>query len=302
MIEVAFSTNSSFCEHCCVAIASLLETNQHECFSIHLLVTNCTKSDIQNIKVTCGKYHNVKIEIVEISASMFDEFPPTGIYSPACYSRLLLASLFPKISKILYLDCDVIVNASISELWNLDLLKYSLAGVPDSIKSYKLSKEYLTYDLSKGYVNSGVLLVNLEYWRKHNVQERFVEFLRHNKKLNLPDQDTINEILSGSIKFIHPKYNAQSSYFVFPPPVLKEQKKYIRHLWNGAIIVHFTGAVKPWHFECVNPYKQEYIKYRDSTPYGNTLDFKVKNRICSYILVFLRYVKLFTARIVSYSY
>lgn len=301
MINVVFSTNNTFCEHCCVAIVSLLETNQHESFSIYLLTINCTRENINNIKSICAKY-NTKIDVIEISENMFEDFPPTGIYSLACYSRLLLASLFPNITKILYLDCDIIVNGSISELWNIDISHHSLAGVPDSIKSQNLAKEYLTCDFSKGYVNSGVLLINLEYWRSNNIQEKFIAFLKSNGRVKLPDQDAINEVLSGSIKFLHPKYNAQASYFVFPPPIMQEQKKYIRFLWKGATIVHFTGAVKPWHLECVNPYKKQYLRYKNLTPYRNALIATNKNQVYSYTLITLRYLKFFIAKIRSYIY
>lgn len=49
------------------------------------------------------------------------------------------------------------------------------------------------------YSNSGVLLVNLDYWREHDVARRLAAFVReHPEKCLLSDQDALNVRLHGA--------------------------------------------------------------------------------------------------------
>lgn len=235
---------------------------------------------------------------------MFSDFPETGAYSLACYLRLLAPSLLADVDKVLYLDCDIIVNAQLDELWNIELEGYSVAAVLDATLSYHIVKGYLGYDYwEDGYFNSGVLLMNLKYWREHGVQEKLVSYL-NSHKVALPDQDALNIVLHGSIRFIHPKWNCHVGHFAFPPLVFPSQKKYIKTLWSGAKIIHFTGPTKPWFVECVNPYKQQYLKYRNMVNWdsGKSIERIDNNKMKSLIMIFLRTCKNIVARVVSYTY
>ena len=38
---------------------------------------------------------------------------------------------------------------------------------------------------------------------------------------------------------------------------------------ENPIIIHFVSAPKPWDYGCTHPYKQEYYKYLQMTPFAN---------------------------------
>ena len=99
-------------------------------------------------------------------------------------------------------------------------------------------------------------------------------------------------------------WNCHVGYFAFPPLVVDSQKKYIKKLWTKAKIIHFTGPVKPWYKECVNPYKRTYLKYRKIANWytKEKLDRKEHKLYKSAQIVFLRYCKNIIARIISYIY
>lgn len=301
-MDVIFATNNNFCQHAAVAIASLLDNNKDENIRIHLFEIQCSTDNITKIKEVAEKW-DTQITVYHITPEIFNGFPPTGSYSIACYLRLLSPSLLPNLDKVLYLDCDLVVNDSIKELWNINISNYSMAALPDAILSYNIVKDYLGYDYYKdGYINSGVLLINLKYWRENNIQERLVNYL-NTHTVKLPDQDALNIILHGTIKFLHPKWNCHVGYFAFPPLVIKEQKKYIKELWNKAIIIHFTGPAKPWYKECVNPYKKVYLKYLKYTPYNNyCLKNLEDNNFKSTKVIFLRLIKNIVAQFISFTY
>lgn len=301
-MDIIFATNNNFCQHAAVAIASLLDNNKHHDIVIHLFCIDVAKENILKITSIANNY-NKEIKVYHINKDTFKEFPNPGNYSLATYLRLITATLLPNIEKALYLDCDLVVNGDIIELWNIDLTGYGAAGVPDAILSHNIIKDYIGYDFIKeGYFNAGVLLLNLKYWRENDIQNKFFSFLKnHNARLN--DQDAINAVLHGKIKEIHPKWNCHVGYFAFPPLVINEQKKYIKELWNKAIIIHFTGPAKPWYKECVNPYKKVYLKYLSHTPYE---DYYLKNlednKFKRIKAIILRSIKNIIAQIFSFIY
>lgn len=301
--HVIFATNNNFCPHAAEAIVSLLETNAGADITVHLFTIECERKNVERICRIVGSYHQT-IKSYEITKDTLSEFPETGAYSLACYLRLFAPTLLPDVDKVLYLDCDLIVNGNLDELWNTDLEGYAVAAVHDATLSYNIVKGYLGYDYWKdGYFNSGMLLMNLKYWREHHLQSKLVDFL-NTHQVALPDQDAMNIVLHGSVKYIHPKWNCHVGHFAFPPLVFKSQKKYIKHLWNGAKIVHFTGPVKPWYEECVNPYKKAYLKYRKITHWyeHEALERKEQSLKNSIKIIILRHCKNVVARIVSYTY
>ncbi len=301
--HVIFATNNIFCPHAAEAIVSLLENNAEKDITVHLFTIECERQNIERICRIVEGYHQT-IKSYEITRETFDCFPETGAYSLACYLRLFAPSLLPDVDKVLYLDCDLIVNSSLQELWDIDLDGYAVAAVHDASLSYNIVKKYLGYDYWKdGYFNSGVLLMNLKYWREHDLQNKLVDFL-NTHKVSLPDQDALNIVLHGSVKYIHPKWNCHVGYFAFPPLVFPSQKKYIKELWNGAKIIHFTGPTKPWYKECVNPYKHAYLKYRKITRWydNEELERKETSLRNSIKIIFLRHCKNVVARIISYTY
>ena len=302
-MDIVFSTNNNFCCHAAVAIVSLLNKNKDEKIAIHLFSIDVETENIEKLCKTIAQFENAVIKVYKISKDLFKDFPNPGYYSFATYLRLLTPSLLPETSKVLYLDCDLIVNGSLKELWETDIQEYSCAGVYDSILSFPIVRDYIHYDYFwEGYANAGVLLINLDYWRKHLIQEKLINFLNsHDVRLN--DQDAINIVLHGTMLFLHPKWNTQSGYFAFPPLVRREHKMFIKELWRDAKIVHFTGPVKPWHKECVNPYKKVYIKCKQQTPWKNIkLSHIEKNLMRSLSIIFLRTCKNVVARTLSYTY
>lgn len=301
-MDVIFATNNNFCQHAAVAIASLLDNNKHHPIIIHLFCLDVTEENIFKITSIATNFSK-EIKVYHINKDTFKEFPNPGNYSLATYLRLITSTLLPNIDKALYLDCDLVVNGDIKELWNLDITGYGAAGVHDAILSHNIIKNYIGYDfIEEGYFNAGVLLLNLKFWRENDTQNKFFSFLKnHDAKLN--DQDAINAVLHGKIKEIHPKWNCHVGYFAFPPLVIKEQKKYIKELWNKAIIIHFTGPAKPWYRECVNPYKKVYLKYLKQTPYKNyCLKRLENNEFKSIKIILLRHIKNIVAQFTSFMY
>jgi lipopolysaccharide biosynthesis glycosyltransferase len=301
MIHIVFATNNNFCQHAAVAMASLLDHNKSENITLHLFTINCEQENLKKIKQVAD-FFSTEIKFYAVTEDLFKNFSNPGTYSLATYLRILAPSLLPNIDKAIYLDVDIVVNGNIRALWEEDISNYSLAGVQDAILSYNIVKDYIGYDyFHEGYINGGVLLMNLSYWRENNIQQTLIDYL-NTHQVKIVDQDAINAVLHGTIKFIHPRWNTMSSYFTFPPLVIPSHKKYIKALWKDAVIVHFVGPYKVWYKECVNPYKHLYKKYLALTPWkGEPIKYKTTPFQC-FIYQFVRYVKNSIACIYSQCY
>lgn len=124
-----------------------------------------------------------------------------------CMIRLALTMILPKEDKLLWLDCDTIVDADISELFAIDMDGYYIAGVKE------IRKEGW-----QDYINAGVLLMNLDAIRTDGLDKKLIDLV-NTKKLECPDQDAINTLAKGKIRFIPSEYNVCP--FTEPPERLK---------------------------------------------------------------------------------
>lgn len=93
------------------------------------------------------------------------------------FYRCVLASILPStISRVIYLDSDTLVLGSLKELWDTNLNQLALAGVQDTVSPNPSYFERLQYAPSYNYINGGVLLLNLAYWRKHNIEQQCIKY------------------------------------------------------------------------------------------------------------------------------
>ncbi|GHV58824.1 hypothetical protein FACS1894103_1010 [Campylobacterota bacterium] len=116
------------------------------------------------------------------------------------------------IKKCLYLDADMLCVGSLRELWDTDIENYAMAAALDKESNFNCRR--LGYDIIKSlacrgnYFNAGLLLMNLDEWRKHNYADQIIEWARSRpKRTRIPDQDGINLCLRGKILKVHTKYN-----------------------------------------------------------------------------------------------
>lgn len=125
--------------------------------------------------------------------------------------------VFPKLDRILCLDVDTVVVDDISELWDLDLSHYYVAGAIEPLKA----KEEV-------YINAGVMMLNLNNLRTYGKGDELIATLNR-KKFMCCEQDCIAERCQGGILEISGDYNACN---------------YTEHS-NKPKIVHYA-AVKNW--------------------------------------------------------
>ena len=190
--------------------------------------------------------YNQTIEFVDISeyASLIsDELTKISEkWTIGTLYRMFIADALPLIEKVIYIDCDVLVNLDINELWNIELEGNSLAGVHDEVcyKKNTFSARLLAIKLCggnlKSYINAGVTIMNLHKIRKAGsfCNKSIKWFSRYAYLLFFPDQDALNAIFINDIKFIDERFNLDI--------LNRDISNSIFHMWRSKPWKEFTNA------------------------------------------------------------
>ena len=212
MMNICFATDDNYVKTTAIAIMSVLLTNKDEEISFYILSQSLTEENKEILKSTVLRYSSKShIQFCILTSSIIDKFSSTikkeNHVSLATYIRLFIPILLPNnVQKILYLDGDIICTDSLRPLYETDLKDCSLVAAHDERTCDSESFQRLKYPMENGYFGAGVLLINVDYWRKNNIQQKTLDFVFKNKEICVwHDQDALNKILNGTVKFCHIK-------------------------------------------------------------------------------------------------
>ena len=187
------------------------------------------------------KKENPGNSVIKIDAGDFfqAELPKANMktrFTPYCMLRLFVDEIPQLPDKLLYLDADVICRRDCGNFYHQDISDCELTGILDHYGKWFFRKNPFRMD----YINSGVLLLNVDRIRKDGLFRECRKLCRE-KKMFMPDQSAINRLAKE--KRIQPrKYNEQ------------------RKLREDTVLQHFTTSfrfflwlhtltVKPWQIE-----------------------------------------------------
>ena len=212
-----YDPSGNYSQHAGVVMTSIFENTKHQVI-IHILHDETlTETNKQKFIRTAQKYnqglelHNI-IEYKQNISKNLEKIP--GTFTIGALYRLFIPDLISE-NKIIYLDCDILVNLDIAELWNITLDDNYLAAVEDHLDhdmrifSFKRLRVILMGCKTKDYFNSGVLLMNLKKIRERsNFFIEALEWIINNAYLaQFPDQDAMNYMFRGHVKLIDAKFN-----------------------------------------------------------------------------------------------
>ncbi|MDR0920356.1 MAG: glycosyltransferase, partial [Oscillospiraceae bacterium] len=203
------------------------------------------------------EHNNFNIELLNMG-EQFKEFRDPR-FSEVCFYMFKIFSLLPQgLDKCIYLDCDTLILKDLKELYDFDLGDNYVAGVPDIIRLGKFygapDPERYTFEVQTldHYVNSGVLLWNLDKCRKDNIEERLISFLTEKWNGHFHDQCVINAVCYPKIIDLPFKFNAQTYFFGLDAEYgkgLSDTSCFSKEDWDEGrsdpTVVHFC-EFKPW--------------------------------------------------------
>ena len=288
-LYVLYSTDQNYCMHLGISLTSLLENNKKFNNIIIYIIEKDIDDKNKSILLDIVNKYNRKRKFISFNkVENRIKIALTNSKSKSIYARLFISNLIPEsVEKILYLDCDTIVDKSLYELWNLDIEDCYVAGVQDIVPNKY--KDMIGMSESDKYINSGVLLINLRLWRKITIEDKFLKFIElHNGEVPHHDQGIINGVCKGKISILNMKYNVNTNCYLFTNQEVKEIYQ-IENYYDSEIfeygkdnptIIHFTpGFVsRPWVEKCRHPKQKLYFKYRALTLWkSNNLEKDKRN-------------------------
>lgn len=270
-IHIALCADEKFSLPMGVCITSVLENNKSHKLHLHILTSGFSNDTVKRIKSTSIEY-NQKIEVHKIEDRIFDSYPLSGTFPKSIYYRYLLSGILDEsIKKILYLDSDIIVLDSLLKIYSTNLNNFAIGAVPDANTDDIIERNRI--GIYEGYyLNSGVLLINLEYWRENQVFHKLAKFIRENpEKCLWPDQDTLNVILHDKIKWMPFESNFQVVFAGdFNSYRMKRDLQYkVVESFPDIAVMHFSSWDKPWFKESKNPLSFVWRYYRNISKWNN---------------------------------
>jgi lipopolysaccharide biosynthesis glycosyltransferase len=297
--NIGCSANNAFAQHLGVMLFSLLK--------------NCPSSDKINIFVMDGgisqanknkinsiiKKFKSSITYLKPQMKLIEGLKTCRHISIEGYYRFFLFDN-PKIDKILYLDCDLVVEKDILELYKTKFEGKMICAIQDPGGSEE-RKQILSIPLNKHYFNTGVLLVDCKEWRKKNATQKIIEYTKtYPEKIQFADQDGTNAILKNNWKELNPKWNmitllVYHKYFPFIK-ISNYENEEIAQIVKSPNIIHYASFLKPWFFLDPVPNKKRYWFYLKQTPWAN---YKFPDKsITGAIKRILKYFKIIFQKII----
>lgn len=278
-MNVLYGLDNNFVAQTATSMLSLCLNNK-KAKNINFYLFSCGVSDENKLKLkNMIKKQKRGIKFIEIENidEYFDfKFDVTG-WPKVTLSRLLMDKLLPKnIDKILYIDGDTVVRDSIENLWNIDMHNTIIAAsIEPTVSKERKTKLEMN---NKPYCNAGVMLVNLNLWRKmHATQIIFDFYKKFDGNLFACDQDAINGALKDYTKIISPKYNYFNVFDQYPYYFLRANVKPAKYISKDEFkkarknptIIHFLGEERPWRLGNKHRFRKDFYHYLSLTEWNN---------------------------------
>ena len=269
-IALAFcDPKGTYARHAAVTMASIYANTERE-VCVHVIHDDTlTRENRDKLEALTLSYKQM-IDFVNVE-NMFDGKKIDVSKLTIDGARGTLFRLFlPDVvdaDKITYLDCDIVVNMDIAELWNVPIGNHAVAAVRDvwsldflkgTPVPWRLGQVWDVLGVSHdGYFNAGVLVMNLKKLREEYDFLKSVEdfYAKYKKCITLADQDCLNCIFADDKLLIEEKFNRINAENI-------NEDDLSGSIWHMA-----GGAAKPW-VTCTRPYVDDlYWRYLRLTPY-----------------------------------
>ncbi len=277
-LTVVFASDSRGLLPLSVAAWSVLETaaeqTVYDICILHDAIPEAEQEKLRSLLARAGARHSVRFlsveDVLENRLQVTNDRWVTNRWPRIAWGRICLAELLPDVQRALYLDIDTLVCTDLSPLFETEMGDAAL-GVVLEHESHEGSHFNNRLEIPQdcpGYFNSGVLLMNLEVFRRDKLIERVMDYAHaHANVLTCPDQDALNGALCDRLCQLHPRWNWHDG---LTRQMLKWDPS--ARLWRGNSprtsveaalnpgVLHYQGPHKPWRY-C---YRIERARYERS--------------------------------------
>jgi len=287
---VLFCCGASYYPHLAVAMASLILNNQANRLDLHLITGAHTDEQERRVRDSLPLHPDLSLRLHNFSWEGRPQWHTSFHITREAYMRFFAPEILaPEVRRLIYLDSDLIVLNDLKPLWRKDLGGRPVAGVSDPFGASR--RRTLGMPSEAPYVNSGVLLLDLDIWRAEQLCERLISYVeREGDRLLFHDQDALNAVLYRSIALLDPRWNVQAKMLRPPRSRPDLRTPAILAAVQAPAIIHYTSASKPWLFAAATPAKRLYRHYQQRTAWrGRPPDGRSISAAPAYVVNHLMY-------------
>ncbi len=209
-------------------------------------------------------YPNISVRFAEGAPYLTGTLVERGHINRSAYLRFIIPKAMRRYAKAVYIDCDLVVNRDIAELYDTDLGSCCLAAVRDTVDAcwvkccHNDTERNIRERLGIGYVydyfNSGVLVMDIGKFNALFPTEMLFD-LACSRQWLWQDQDVLNYLCRGRVLFLNQKWNV----LAHDHARFTEMEEYSAPKWmydeymqarKDPYIIHYCGKRQP----CFRPH------------------------------------------------
>lgn len=250
-----FCIDEKFIQPCSLTILSLLRTLESDYFASIYIVSF---DNVENITKEIGKHltflrkQNFKLQGIQASKQEVEDYLGLHRNKEACFLRFVgFDHLSNSLSKVIYLDSDILIRDSLHELWQ-QIKTAPLVACRDlyekqflSRKGFEQIKENPASLPLNHYFNAGMLGIDLQHWKIKNIRKT-VQNLSNNNNFSYADQDILNLIYHDKVYLADQQWNWQAVK-VMSSVRARAVYRAKSQLELRPKLIHFITWPKPWH-------------------------------------------------------
>lgn len=251
-VHVVFITDNNYAFPTAIAISSLFYSAKKETkYIVHILGIDL-EEDMKEFLLESGR----NVEIISLPESLICGTFEHEHVSKAALFKFKIAEILPQLSRVIYLDSDMLILGDLQELYEVELEKEYAAVVPDyHIMNSNYRKRVVEKRIGiDNYFNSGMLVLNLDSIRKDKMGEHLLSIKRKISQepiFSFMDQDAFNIGFARKVKFVSVKYNFLNCYYEEIDKFLMHQYENVSFdemcgIYEMPSILHIGGKNKPW--------------------------------------------------------
>ncbi len=278
VINVAVTVDNNYIKPLIVMLTSLFYNNRENNFTIYLIHSDLTDENIGKVSDLIRKYSQ-RIFVIKLASTLFEKATSVAHVTKETFYRLLLTEIIPQeVDKILYLDPDIIINGSISQLYDKKFHnRLAIAAeVAKDNSRWDSPKKLIGIPKKAVYFNAGVMLFNLKLMRKSPIfsKEFMLDYVvKNNSRFIEGDQSCLNALLWDKIIILNCNLYNYDTRFCFDKEKQSFMKYFISDIrdekiaYQKSLIIHYRGASKPWNSDYYGKLWYLYWYYENMTEY-----------------------------------
>ncbi len=258
MVNIVIVATANYLWGAAVTVRSALETCSTT-LNAYVISVDLSSDDKQRLSQSWQTPNLGIIKFIDFDLAQVDKLRSTLLVkSKSPYARFFIPEYLEDVSRCIYLDTDLIVCSDLDALQSLDLQGNSSAcvidGGIDTPQQQQRLRDKLKLKNPLRYFNSGVIVMDLDAWRRDQIQSKALTIAQdHYDLLDQMDQDALNIVLEDDWLILDSKWNTSKG-------------RADVNFSDG--IIHFLGKVKPWHADYAANFQDRWFALLDRTAFS----------------------------------